>query len=1274
MRVSQNKIIKQFAFIVLSAGLVFSSTAIALQSITDVAQTPLELTPTVEPNIMLLLDNSGSMDFEVMTADALSSGLFFAPNPDGSNFGSTEANLQITHRPGCELTAAAFGGYAYGIKSSANQYQPNVPPASNEINCYVADEQAWRFRCASFNTLYYDPTQTYQPWPGLRSDGTPFLDAPIGAAPVDPYQAGSSTVNISNPDIAVTGINNFRYYTCSRDENGIFVQDSETIVDADYVNLQNFANWFSYHRSRHLRAKALLGNFIVNQDNSRIGFTQLNTGASSVEIEEMNQSFTDEGAKRDLLDALYSSSPSDLVNSRFDIRYEEVAKYLAGQSNNIFSSFDDPAVPAPAGACQPNHIVLASDGFQNGSNGGFIGNGILDDGFRIDLGFNNSNNEDLDIDSQPGEFTGEPFADTATSGLFPINTNQVRTFSDVAIRFYRDDLIPSSANDVQPTETDINRYPFDNPSSLEPEDRLDQHIKTHIVTYDVPLDSEQELLLQFPENTADGLNPPFAWLSPLESDIGLLQNLVHAAFSGRGEYIQATDPLTGANSGVETLANLVAQGVGSTTPIAINTQGTSNNLVIYRTFFDSSSNSGDLTAQTITISSGGTINDSTLNIESDSEPVFEWSAAEKLDTLIGGENGTANSQRKIITYSNSSNDGILFEFDELDAEQQNQLRQPMPGGSLDVAEQRLEYLRGSAAEEGTSFDAGKFRERPETTSTGGGITHFAKLGTIANSAPIFVGTPQAVGRFGGAWPNTDGETYFDFQTSQVDREGSLIVGANDGMLHVFNADTGQERFAYVPSFVYENLSELTFPEYRHRFYVDATPVVEDAYIRADGSASQSWNTIAIGGLGAGGRGYYALNITNSEPFENPEDQVMWEFGPLDDPDHTLNNGVLESDLGLTFSEPVIAMSNRADGDEQSWVAIFGNGYNNTGDDGPAVIYILFIDRGIDGDWSQSGDLVKIDLGEDGITNPNGIGGVRAVDIDGNGTVDRLYAGDLLGNLHAVDISSTNFNDWDLSSNRYVLYEARYSGNNQSQPITTRPTVVDHDDGTNNDVIVVFATGSYFTTSDATNTDIQSLYGVVDDFSGTTVTEGQLTKQVLINEQFVDPVTTDAIDVRVFSDTPETTGDRGWFIDFDVPPLGSSQNSSAEFPGERAVRELQLRSGVLFVNTIIPQPLSCDPSPGGFSLALDPQAGTTGNEPIFDINNDSEFNDADSISLGQGSAFRVIAGTRFDSTPTDSTFYGDYRITQLSNTDIDAVLTNTQNTTLVGRQAWREVEF
>tara|TARA_R110002049_G_scaffold252264_1_gene427136 strand:+ start:269821 stop:273438 length:3618 start_codon:yes stop_codon:yes gene_type:complete len=1194
----------------LNAALVsMAVTSLSYAAPLDISRTPLELTPTVSANVMILMDDTGSMDFEVMTADALSSGLFFGPDPDGTNFGSSDMTLQIKQRAGCELKAAAFGGYAYGMAAETNQYQ-------DSNNCYVADTDAWRFRCASFNKLYYDPGVMYNPWAGFRSDGSVFSDAPVTAAPLDPYLANSATIDFTQAPTADTGINEFKYYTCSRDENGNFRMDSEVVVNSASPELQNFANWFSYHRSRHLRVKAILGEYIFNENNARVGLVHVNS-ASNLEAEELNVNAV-EGAKSDLLTALYSSSPQATASiageeSPIADRYQQTRHYLACENSNVFPGNPDcpvESVPLAARTCQANHIILASDGFYD----------------RINL----PNPDDMDSDNS-SEFDGPPFADNIDD-----------TFADLAISFYEDDLHDDVQDKVVPEAIDINY------ADLDENDRLHQHIKTHVITFPAPLKSTV------------AATPP--WVNnPTRSDLGLLQDLVHAAFNARGRYIDAAEQIV--STSANELSQAVAINLGSTTPVAINTQATSSNLILYRTFYDSFSNSGDLVAQEITVNSN-----STLNVDTDAEPTFLWSAAKQLDTLVD-DNGASHAQRTIFTFSNDTNDGIDFEFNDLDSPQQTALNNPVPARAvpLPIGDERLKYLRGLTQREGTSFIDGQFRIRPETDSTGGGIVHHAKLGTIANAAPVFVGQPQAVGRFGGAWPSTQGDTYFDFQTQQVGRDPSVLVAANDGMFHVFNAENGNERFAYVPSFVFENLSRLTDPNYKHQFFVDSTPSVEDAYIRADGASGPSWNTVVIGGLGAGGRGYYALNITDTGPEGNPENQVMWEFGPEDDPDS--GGDVNNSDLGFSFARPLIAMSNAPDGANRKWVAVFGNGYNSTSTEGDAVIYMLFIDEGIDGIWSAS-DLVKINTGIGGDGTPNGIGDVRAIDLDGNGTIDRLYAGDLRGNLHVVNIQSNNPNDWRSPGNRFILLKAT-APNGDVQPITTRPIVVENDarDG----VIVVVTTGSYFTESDATDEGIQSIYGVFDESAagnniGSEVSISNMIEQTLRNNLFVDAGAGINIEVRTITDNPISSSNQGWYIDFEV----RNQLGVIEFPGEKAVRALQLRNDVLFVNTIIPQPLSCDPAPGGFSLALDPQTGAAGQEVIFDINADNVFDSSDKINVAGD--LKVIVGTRFKSTPADSTFFGDYRITQLADTDIHAIRTNTAKTELAGRQAWREVEF
>ena len=299
-----------------------------------------------------------------------------------------------------------------------------------------------------------------------------------------------------------------------------------------------------------------------------------------------------------------------------------------------------------------------------------------------------------------------------------------------------------------------------------------------------------------------------------------------------------------------------------------------------------------------------------------------------------------------------------------------------------------------------------------------------------------------------------------------------------------------------------------------------------------------------------------------------------------------------------------------------------------------------------------------------------------VDDDDDGTIDRLYAGDLQGNLHVVNVLSTDPGDWSLASNRFILLKATAPNSGEPQPITTKPIVVNNTQGFDG-VVVVVTTRSYFTESDAVDEGIQSIYGVFDETAlvaqsgnniGNEVNISNMTRQTLTNNVFVDATVGVDLEVRTISNNPIPVNSQGWYIDFNV----RNEFNEVVYPGEKAVRALQLRNDVLFVNTIIPQPLSCDPAPGGFSLALDPQTGTAGQEVIFDINSDDVFDSNNKINVaGQ---LKTIVGTCFKSTPSDSTFFGDYQITQLSDTDIDAVGNNIAKTELIGRQAWREVEF
>jgi type IV pilus assembly protein PilY1 len=318
------------------------------------------------------------------------------------------------------------------------------------------------------------------------------------------------------------------------------------------------------------------------------------------------------------------------------------------------------------------------------------------------------------------------------------------------------------------------------------------------------------------------------------------------------------------------------------------------------------------------------------------------------------------------------------------------------------------------------------------------------------------------------------------------------------MLHAFQTSDGSELFAYVPNMVVKNLPELTKspgtvlsgPGYEHQYYVDLRPSINDVYITPAtgtnaGGSEPSWNTVLIGGLAKGGKGYFALNITKPDELNSESEvasNVMWEFTEADD------GGIGSSDLGYSFSEPLIAMTNADDGSgNKEWWAIFGNGYNSTSTDGDAVLYLLKLEGGMNGVWTPASDFIKIPMTEFGkaesaTATPNGISGIRGIDTDGNGTVDYVYAGDLQGNLFRFNLTSTTSSDWDDSVK--LLFSAKYStnanqrdeaGTGTPQPITTRPIVIKHPSEPG--YIVIATTGSWMTTPDASSTDIQSRFMV-----------------------------------------------------------------------------------------------------------------------------------------------------------------------------------------------------
>ncbi|MEX1237986.1 MAG: PilC/PilY family type IV pilus protein, partial [Pseudomonadales bacterium] len=241
-------------------------------------------------------------------------------------------------------------------------------------------------------------------------------------------------------------------------------------------------------------------------------------------------------------------------------------------------------------------------------------------------------------------------------------------------------------------------------------------------------------------------------------------------------------------------------------------------------------------------------------------------------------------------------------------------------------------------------------------------------------------------------------------------------------------------------------------------------------------------------------------------------------------------------------------------------------------------------------------------------------------------LDYAYAGDSLGNFYRFDLTSSNYADWSVTK----IFEAVYdnAGVDELQPIYNRPLVIEHpteEDG----YIVIFASGSYITVSDRTDDAIQTIFGIWDRLGPVLITRDNL-----IEQQYTNVIDPEFGNVRLLSsnDVPYSVADGvlGWYNDLDAVPAGETQTtlaSDAEFPGEKAIRNIQLRGGLTFVNSVIPrQETSCTSTAGGFALAFCPGTGGTnclGTSGIFDLNNDGLFNSEDQVS---GS---VVAGTRFE---------------------------------------------
>lgn len=442
-------------------------------------------------------------------------------------------------------------------------------------------------------------------------------------------------------------------------------------------------------------------------------------------------------------------------------------------------------------------------------------------------------------------------------------------------------------------------------------------------------------------------------------------------------FYTASDATRMVDSLKQAFESIVQEKRGSASALAASAGSADGGDQIYAASYQSGSWRGDVAAHAVETKTGQI------------EPQARWSAAAKLD---------ARPWRQRTLRVERGGRLVDLAWSALAPEAQRALREARV----------LEYLSGDRSHEGKEG----FRVRSSV------------LGDIVNSAPVYVGAPNARLYAGRQFAGAQG--YGAFVRAHQGRHAVVYVGANDGFLHGFDAASGAETLAFLPAAaIGPPLFDYTREGYDHRYSVDGELTVADAYL--DGA----WRTVLVGTLGRGGRGVFALDVTDPDNVS-----LLWQ-----------RDAKALPGMGASIGKPLVGQV--ADGD---WRVVLGNGPDSN--DGAARLFTLAL---------ASGELTVHAPGDGG---GNGMSAPRLWDADRDGFAETAYAGDLHGNLY-------RFSLLDGGSER--LFTA--VGPDGAQPITTAPLVAQNPaDGV---TWVFVGTGVLMQTQDLADTTLQSWYGLRD---------------------------------------------------------------------------------------------------------------------------------------------------------------------------------------------------
>lgn len=1059
-------------------------------------------------NIMFVLDDSGSMNFDVLVRGGYD-GSF--PNP---------------------LTSPDQRGFCYIFDDIGD----NVYKTADHPDWYAGSEgrKYWKSQWYSVNVMYYNPNIDYAPWPSYSNEVL------TNADPYEPRSHPTSfngiRFSLDETSLYLDGVNipHCHYYVYSASRNKpylVVIHKSEPAIKHYAVKVtgtglaekvsalsidndppldvvtgrtysqerQNFANWFTYHRRREFVSKNAIAGVLQTLSEVRIGIYGINKRiVCPLEPIRITQGATIVDNTNFLVEKLYKYQSEGGTPLKEGL--DAVGRYYM-ENTGVLAGTTGPAPYINQGegaGCQQSFAV------------------VLTDGYYSDLPHRPSYVGNADGDK------GAPYADSYSYSL-----------ADIAMYYYANDL--SKLPNLVPVSK------FDRAAH--------QHMATYAVSFGVSGSLNPEDYNSTFEHKATGQR--IVW-TEVQTDRSpqTIDDLWHATVNGRGRFLSAANPqdlAAAIRDLMEAISEILA---GSASSVTVNGDSLYGNIrsstYIYQASYSNKDNewTGDLRAFRLDPVSGDIIAD----------PI-KWSAAQQLQDIEW-------DKRLISTFNGTC--GIPFSDSFLTESQRTAL-------GADPAT-KVKYLRGG--------NVNGWRSRSK------------KLGDIVNSAPVF-------------------------------EEGLVYCGANDGMLHAFNAETGQERFAYVPNLVFENLRLLADPGYKHKFYVDLTVSIKKGEGILGGVGHK---TLLVGGLGKGGKGYFSLDMTGAKAISTEAElssRVLWEFPKYAD-----------SDIGYSFSKPLIVKSNSS---SYPWVVIFGNGYNS--ESGKSALYIIN---------PATGELIKkidADMGPE-----NGLSSPVAIDATYDGTVDFVYAGDLQGKLWKFDLSDKNAGQWKVAYHQDSAPQPLFQASGPTgtiQPITIRPDVMYHPD--KHGFIVCFASGKFIGDSDFDDNSIQSVYGIWDfgdrvytlktkkwsddddsEYIGNFNRGGSpqlsnqpITVKLLRQEQRMVTVQRGGVEnrIRVLSGSKpvwETKSDDDHPSQQKPNPSDSKDNDVGYYfdlnSGERVISDVIIRNGNLIAIGFTPSKDPC--GPGGHSIFMELNAftGGTAGGAVFDVSGDRDINEKDMVKI------------------------------------------------------------